>query len=118
MKFSIIRIYDKSQDYGGTRLLVDRVWPRGVSKEQTRLYYWWKDVAPSPELRKWFNHDVAKWEDFKQRYRNELSEKKEEIINLVNGLDSDKSIVLLYSAKDENHNQAVVLQNFLEEIFC
>jgi uncharacterized protein YeaO (DUF488 family) len=116
MHISIKRIYDNSPGDGGIRLLVDGVWPRGVSKEQARLYHWWRDVAPSTELRKWFGHDVDKWEEFRQKYWSELLGKKESILKFLNTLDTNQGIVLLYGAKDENHNQAVVLHSFLRSI--
>ena len=108
----IKRIYN-AKDEEGYRVLVDRLWPRGVSKEKADLDEWMKEVAPSDELRKWFNHEPSKWEDFKKKYMDELEDKQD----LVEGLlDHAKmgDLLLLYAAKDEEHNNAVVLQEILE----
>jgi uncharacterized protein YeaO (DUF488 family) len=108
----IKRIYD-AEDEEGYRVLVDRLWPRGVSKEKANLDEWMKAVAPSDELRKWFNHEPSKWKSFKKKYMDELDDKQ----NLVQELlDNAKKgdLLLLYAAKDEEHNNAVVLQELLE----
>jgi uncharacterized protein YeaO (DUF488 family) len=108
----IKRIYD-AEDEEGYRVLVDRLWPRGVSKEKANLDEWMKEVAPSDELRKWFNHEPSKWKSFKKKYMDELDDKQ----NLVQELlDNAKKgdLLLLYAAKDEAHNNAVVLQELLE----
>ena len=108
----IKRIYD-AEDEEGYRVLVDRLWPRGVSKEKANLDEWMKEVAPSDELRKWFNHEPSKWKSFKKKYLDELDDKQDLVQEL---LDNAKKgdLLLLYAAKDEAHNNAVVLQELLE----
>ena len=112
------RIYAKQQSKG-IRILVDRVWPRGVSKENANLDYWLKDIAPSPTLRKWFNHDPNKFEEFKASYLKELESndaQKTEVQNIQDILkNNNNDLLLLYGAKDETYNHAVVLRSFLEE---
>ena len=108
--YKLARIYDKHIP-DGKRVLVDRVWPRGISKEDAKLDEWLKDVAPSTELRKWFNHDSDKFSEFKKKYREELRNNEAvQALKDMNGL-----VVLLYAAKDEVHNHATVLKGFLEE---
>lgn len=108
------RIYDKPSKNDGYRILVDRIWPRGVSKEDAQLDDWVKDVAPSEELRKWFDHDPEKFKEFEKKYRVELKEKENEIKELKEKA-KDKTVTLLYGAKDKEHNQAIVLQKVLDE---
>ncbi len=94
-------------------MLVDRLWPRGVSKEKARLDLWLKAIAPSTELRKWFNHDPAKWEEFCQRYTQELEDNPEAVKRLLELADTGR-ITLIYGARDEAHNEAVMLKEYLE----
>ena len=115
MNVKIKRIYDANSNSDGNRILVDRIWPRGISKGDAGLDDWWKEIAPSDELRNWFDHDSDKWAGFKKKYKKELEGKKSELANKLNELDLRKPIVLLYGAKDEKHNQAVVLKKFIEE---
>ena len=117
MNIEIKRIYKDKHSDRGIRILVDRLWPRGISKEDAHLDDWWKEIAPSNELRKWFNHDSNKWSDFKKKYKKELNEKNLDLSEKVKGLDLRNTIILLYGAKDEEHNQAVVLKEYLEEEF-
>lgn len=112
--FQIKRIYDESSDEDGYRVLVDRLWPRGVSKEAAQLNEWLKEITPSPELRKWFDHDLDKFEEFKKKYETELAEKQEPVEKLLDIADNQR-VTLLYAAKDESHNHAIVLKEFLEE---
>ncbi len=116
-RIRIQRIYDEDRAGGGTRVLVDRVWPRGISKDDADLDYWYKDLAPSSELRKWFGHDPGLWAAFKQKYRKELrnGDKREQLAELAAMARSGR-LILLYGAKDEKHNQAVVLREVLEEM--
>lgn len=107
------RVYDTPEKDDGFRILVDRLWPRGVSKERAKLDLWMKDVAPSNELRKWFGHDPKKWEEFKNKYLNELKDKKELIKQLKTLEKQNDNVTLLYSAKDEQHNNAEVLLEVL-----
>ena len=92
--------------------LVDRLWPRGVRKEELDIEAWLKDVAPSTELRRWFGHDPNRWEEFRERYRAELDERPDSAQPLLDAL-RDGPVVLLYDAKDTDHNQAVVLRDWL-----
>jgi uncharacterized protein YeaO (DUF488 family) len=117
-KIKCKRIYEESSEDDGVRVLVDRLWPRGVSKEIAKLDYWLKEVAPSNELRKWYHHDVTKFNEFKNRYKQELSqeEQKEALEQLCNVVSKGKnSVTLLYGAKDEKINQAVILKEILED---
>lgn len=113
-RISIKRAYDDVSPQDGYRVLVDRIWPRGRTKEELALDLWEKELAPSNDLRKWFGHDPLKWESFQERYRRELSthEKQARIQQLLTDA-GDKPITLVYGAKDEEHNQAVVLQEIL-----
>jgi len=109
----IKRIYEDPTDEDGYRVLVDRLWPRGVSKEDAKLDEWMKEITPSPELRKWFDHDPDKFEEFKKRYENELAAKHELVVKLLD-MAENQNITLLYAAKDESHNHAIVLKEFLK----
>lgn len=109
----IKRVYDAASKSDGYRVLVDRIWPRGVSKEEAQLDEWQKDLAPSTELRKWFDHDPDKFEDFSDKYKKELKTKTEDLKELVLKAKT-QTLTLLYGAKDTEHNQAVVLKEILE----
>ena len=111
MTVALKRAYEAASDSDGTRVLVDRLWPRGVTKAKARIDVWLKDVAPSTQLRKWFGHDPGKWTGFQQRYRAELkgSEALAELRKLVRA----GHVTLVYGAKDEEHNDAVVLAKLL-----
>ena len=115
MLLKLERIYTKPVDLEGYRLLVDRLWPRGISKVNARLDDWVKEIGPSTELRKWFNHDVAKYPEFVQKYRAELDENPitAGFIKQVATQLKQSNVILLYGAKDEEHNQAVVLRDYL-----
>ncbi|MDT6941578.1 DUF488 domain-containing protein [Brucella pseudogrignonensis] len=110
---SIKRIYEAPAPEDGFRLLVDRVWPRGMTKEKAAIDLWDKGIAPSSELRKWFNHEPAKWDAFQMKYRVELATKEDALKRLLEA-SAGKPITLLYGAKDEQHNQAIVLRDFLK----
>lgn len=107
------RIYDAPAADDGFRILVDRRWPRGVKKENARIALWLKEIAPSEELRKWFGHDPAKWGAFKRRYFAELR-RQPELLALLRLHARAGAVTLLYSAKDEKHNNAVALLEFLQ----
>lgn len=107
------RIYDKLEADDGFRILVDRIWPRGIKKNDIIIDLWQKDIAPSASLRKWFNHDQRKWDKFKSRYYEELND-KQEIIKLLLEKDGKGIITLLYSSKEEKYNNAIALKEFLE----
>ncbi|MGH7232167.1 MAG: DUF488 domain-containing protein [Nitrospiraceae bacterium] len=112
----IKRVYDKPSTRDGMRILVDRVWPRGVSKERARAAEWRKDLAPSNALRKWFGHDPAKWKSFCSRYRAELTRAgRTEALKALFRSSRRKTITLIYGAADEEHNQAVALKELLDE---
>lgn len=106
------RIYEPPASDDGQRVLVDRVWPRGVSKKDAALTLWLKDIAPSDELRKWFGHEPARWADFQKRYRAELDGNGEAVAQL-RGLLRQGKVTLLYGAHDETHNNAVALAGYL-----
>lgn len=109
--FAIKRIYEPAEVSDGIRVLVDRLWPRGVSKEEAGVDLWLKAIAPSPDLRKWFGHDPAHWEEFGHRYRAELAGNAE-VIDQLRGIGG--KVTLLYAAHDQSHNHALVLLDFLQ----
>lgn len=109
------RIYDPPAKTDGTRILVDRIWPRGMRKEQAALAHWLKDVAPSTALRQWFGHDPARWSEFSRRYRRELTRNEAAVARLC-GMAKDGPVTLLYGAHDVEHNNAAVLAAYLGEI--
>lgn len=110
----IKRAYDPPEEDDGLRVLVDRLWPRGLSKDRAAIDHWAKGAAPSGELRRWFAHDPARWTEFQSRYREELlsAEAQEEIANL-RAMARKSRLTLLYAAKDEAMNNAVVLRDYL-----
>ncbi len=112
-KIIIKRIYDEPSDDDGYRVLVDRLWPRGVSKKDAKLDEWIKDIAPSAELRKWFDHKKDRFEEFAKRYNEELKEKKE-VLNELWKIVQNTPVCLLYAAKDTEINQAIVLKKVLD----
>jgi uncharacterized protein YeaO (DUF488 family) len=114
MDIRIKRVYEPAAPDDGVRILVDRLWPRGVAKTGAGVNQWMKDVAPSTELRKWYGHDVAKWSGFVRRYRAELAGNAGAVGQLRKVADQGP-VTLLYAARDEVHNQAVVLRDYLLE---
>lgn len=106
------RAYEPASPEDGYRILIDRLWPRGISKEKAALDDWMKEVAPSADLRKWFGHDPGRWNEFRRRYRMELRQHGEELDRICH-LANSRRVTLVYSAHDEQHNDAVVLQNVL-----
>jgi uncharacterized protein YeaO (DUF488 family) len=110
----IKRVYEPVAKSDGQRFLVDRLWPRGIKKEALHLAAWTKDVAPSDELRHWFDHDVAKWKEFQQRYRVELDAKPETWQPLLKAAEKG-TVTLLYSAHDIEHNNAIVAKSYLDQ---
>lgn len=111
----IKRIYLPAEDTDGYRILVDRLWPRGIKKENAKVDLWAKDVAPSTELRKWFDHIPERFNEFKERYRTELKE-TEAFSNLLKTIREHDTVTLLFSAKDEEHNNAVVLKDIIASL--
>ena len=107
------RIYDKPDADDGFRILVDRIWPRGLKKNDVKIDLWQKDIGPSSALRKWFNHDQRKWNEFKRRYYEELKNRKE-IVKLFLEKAEQGTITLLYSSKEEKYNNAIALKEYLQ----
>ena len=116
MQIILKRAYEVADKGDGFRVLVDRKWPRGISREEAAIDLWARDVAPSTELRKWFNHDPEKWEAFSTKYRVELEAKQGALQELASALKGKKNVTLVDGAKDKEHNQAVVLQNVLKDM--
>ncbi|MGH8149647.1 MAG: DUF488 domain-containing protein [Steroidobacteraceae bacterium] len=106
---SIKRAYESPSPSDGTRVLVDRLWPRGLKKSDAAIVQWMKEIAPSNELRQWFGHDVARWEEFRRRYEAELAAKGD-LLGELREMAEKGPLTLIYSARDEVHNQAVVLR--------
>ena len=112
--FTLKRIYEPFAKEDGFRILIDRLWPRGLSKGKAHVDLWLKKIAPSDSLRKWFHHDPQKWHEFTEKYRIELQAKRDLIEKLKSLETQHKKITILYGAKDKEHNQAVVLREELE----
>lgn len=110
----IKRVYAAAEPDDGVRILVDRLWPRGLHKSDVKMDLWLKDVAPSAELRQWFGHDPAHWEVFQARYRQELSQPNAELEQIITLMKSS-TVTLLYAAHDTEHNHARVLMEYLEQ---
>ncbi len=107
------RAYEKPASDDGIRVLVERLWPRGLSKDRAAVDLWIKDVAPSPELRRWFNHDPTRWDEFQRRYRAELRQKRD-VVDELRQKCRDGIVTFVYAARDEEHNSALVLRAYLE----
>jgi len=114
MQVRVKRAYDPIEPMDGQRVLVDRLWPRGLKKEDLKLHEWLKDAGPSDELRRWFDHDPARWPEFCQRYFTEL-EAKPDVTQRLTEMANHGPVSLLYSARDREHNQAVALKDYLEK---
>jgi uncharacterized protein YeaO (DUF488 family) len=114
MSIRIKRVYDPPDPADGVRVLVDRLWPRGLAKAKAQVDLWLKDVAPSDELRHWFNHDPRKWREFRSHYFRELKQHGDDLSALKKQA-GRKRLTLLYAARDEAHNNAVALKDFLEK---
>jgi uncharacterized protein YeaO (DUF488 family) len=111
----IKRVYDPPGPQDGYRILIDRLWPRGLSKDKADIDEWRKDLAPSDRLRKWFKHEPARWEEFRRRYRKELGPRIKEMKGLARKK-RPRTITLLYGARDKEHNNAVALKKLLEDL--
>ncbi|MBX5326680.1 MAG: DUF488 domain-containing protein [Candidatus Bathyarchaeia archaeon] len=109
------RVYDLPDENDGFRILVDRLWPRGLSKEKALVDLWLKDIAPSNELRRWYGHDPEKWKEFKRRYFEELKQKRELVDQIVEKAKKDV-VILLYSAKETKFNNATALKEYIETL--
>ncbi len=111
---SIERIYNPVKG-DGLRILVDRLWPRGLTKDEAKIDLWLKEISPSNELRKWYGHDPARWVEFKKKFFQELDQKKE-LVEQILIRAREEDLILLYGAKDEEHNNAVALKEYIETI--
>jgi uncharacterized protein YeaO (DUF488 family) len=114
MAVTLKRVYEEPSKSDGTRILVDRLWPRGLTKERAKVDVWLKDIAPTTELRKWFNHEPNKWPEFKKRYWAEISNNIDALSALEKYLAKGK-VTIVYGAKDEEHNDAVVIKQYLDK---
>ncbi|MCI0664826.1 MAG: DUF488 family protein [Acidobacteria bacterium] len=106
------RAYEQPSRNDGLRILVERLWPRGISKEKAEVHMWLKEIAPSTELRKWYGHDVSKWGEFQKRYRAELKE-KEDLVKELEKQARKNTITFVYAARDEEHNSALLLREYI-----
>jgi uncharacterized protein YeaO (DUF488 family) len=107
------RAYEPPAKSDGQRILVERLWPRGITKEKAKIDLWMKEIAPSPELRKWYAHDIEKWAEFTERYLKELKQNKDQLLRLQELI--KEPVTFIYAAKDEEHNSALVLKDLLED---
>jgi uncharacterized protein YeaO (DUF488 family) len=114
MNIKIKRVYEQPDEDDGMRILVDRLWPRGLTKEKANVDLWLKEIAPSTELRKWFRHDPNKWRGFRGRYETELRH-KEDLVEFLRQKVKKEKITLIYGARDQKRNEALVLKQFLEQ---
>lgn len=113
MSIKIKRVYEQPAKDDGRRILVDRLWPRGLTKKKASVDLWLKEIAPSTELRKWFGHDPDKWKRFQGRYETEIRH-KDDLITMLRRKAREGTITLIYAARDEKHNEALVLKQFLQ----
>lgn len=111
----IKRIYDPAESGDGYRVLVDRLWPRGIAKDKAKVDRWLKEIAPSNELRKWYGHDPDKWDEFRRKYKTELKAVPEAVSRLKEIIDSNETVTLLYSSKENTLNNAVALKEILAQ---
>jgi uncharacterized protein YeaO (DUF488 family) len=114
-KLKLKRVYEAPLKDDGTRILVDRLWPRGLSKKKAKVDLWLKETAPSTELRKWFSHDPKKWRGFRERYQTELKHHGDQL-KLLRSKVKEGTVTLIYGARDQEHNEALVLKDFLERM--
>jgi len=116
MAIKLKRVYEEPDSNDGIRILVERLWPRGLSKEKARVGIWLKEASPSTELRKWFDHDPTKWGEFKKRYYSEL-EKNPEALDPISNLPEKENITFVFASKEEEFNNAVALKEYVEKLF-
>lgn len=114
MPIKLKRIYERPEESDGRRILVDRIWPRGLSKQDAALDLWLREIAPSDELRKWYGHDPERWEVFRARYFEELNDRTD-VVDQLSEIASDDVVTLVFGARDEEHNNAVALKEYLEK---
>ena len=117
MTIRLKRAYDAPSEDDGNRLLVDRIWPRGIGREDARIDEWLKEIAPSDQLRRWFGHDPDKWDEFKKRYFRELDNRPEAVRSLAKRA-TEGPLTIVFAAKDVEHNNAVALKEYLSRIIC
>ena len=116
LPIKIKSVYEKPLKKDGFRILVDRLWPRNLKKDEAAIDEWIKELAPTPALRKWFGHDLEFWEEFKKRYKSELRKNKA-VEDFIENHENKKRITLIYAAKDPEHNHALILQEYLQNIY-
>ncbi len=114
MAVQLKRAYEAAQASDGFRILIDRLWPRGVSKQKAHIDLWLKDIAPSNALRKWYGHDPERWPEFQKQYRKELKDHRDSVLLLKHLLKEKKKVTFIYSAHDQEHNNAVALKKILK----
>lgn len=117
MTISLKRAYEEPVLEDGFRVLVDRVWPRGISKDFAQIDFWAKELTPTTSLRKWFSHEVSKWEEFKKKYIVELENRPDEVDEFLETLQKHKKVTFVYGAKDTKHTHAIVLKAYIQEKF-
>lgn len=116
MTIQVKRVYEPMEVGDGFRVLVDRIWPRGLAKDAANVDLWMRDIAPSTQLRKWFAHDVEKWPEFRERYERELEQRTDLLDMLADIEREERTLTLLFAAKDLKHNHAFVVQHALERV--
>ena len=114
MRINLKRVYESPAENDGYRVLVERLWPRGISRERAEVDLWMKDAGASPALRVWFGHDPEKWEEFRKRYFEEIRDRPGVLRELRDVIRREKTVTLLFAARDEEHNNAAALKEFLE----
>jgi len=114
MPIQLKRVYEKASPNDGKRILIERLWPRGLRKDEARIDEWLRDVAPSPELRQWFEHDPAKWNQFKEKYWRELAKKQDLVFKLAQEC-REKKVTFVFASKEERYNNAVALKEYIEK---
>jgi uncharacterized protein YeaO (DUF488 family) len=112
MSIRLKRVYEQPASDDGLRILVERLWPRGLTKVKAAIDLWMKDIAPSPELRRWYGHDQTKWDEFQRRYRAELGRKN--VLNEIRRKCREGTVTFVYAARDDEHNSALVLKAYLD----
>lgn len=118
MQIKLKRVYEEASADDGWRVLVDRIWPRGLTKEKAALNDWCKDIAPSTELRKWFNHEVEKWPEFIKKYHDELDQEHADVLAFMDSIKDHQTVSFLYAAHDDDHNNAVILKSYIKKLGC
>lgn len=117
VKLQLKRVYDPPTKQDGTRFLVERLWPRGITKAALADVHWLREVGPSTELRKWFHHDPERWDEFRRRYFAELKQQKIDLSQILEAAHKG-TVTLLYSSRDSEHNNALALREFVEHLLC